>query len=113
MDVEGGQVPDIIIHLSRVVDYDQSVSDLQEAHSHEEEAVGADSSGENFIEVPLQQELFQHQDQVRQYRVFLQDQRQTKQGHEKYILMCTTPSTELILTIKKGMFHSRQAQPEI
>ena len=30
------------------------VSDLQEADSHEEQAVGADSTSKNFIEVPLQ-----------------------------------------------------------
>lgn len=28
--------------------------DLQEADSHEEEAVGADASGEDFVKVPLQ-----------------------------------------------------------
>lgn len=49
-----------------------SLSDLQEADSHEEQTVGSNSTGKNLIEVPLQQELLQHQDQVRQHRVFLQ-----------------------------------------
>jgi len=29
------------------------LSDLQEADGHEEEAVGADTAGEDFVEVPL------------------------------------------------------------
>lgn len=51
------------------------MSDLQEAHSHQEQTVGADPAGENFIEISLQEELLQHQDQVRQDRVFLQSNR--------------------------------------
>lgn len=46
---------------------------LQEADDHEDEAVGADSSGEDFVQVPLQQELLQHEDQVRQHRVHLEE----------------------------------------
>lgn len=57
------------VHVGR----GESESYLQEADSHEEEAVGADSPGENLIEIPLQQELLQHQHQVRQHRVFLKD----------------------------------------
>lgn len=52
-----------------------NLSDLQEADSHEEETVGPNPTSKNLIEVSLQQELFKHQDQVRQYRVFLQNQR--------------------------------------
>jgi len=47
-------------------------TNLQKTNSHEEETVWADSTCKDLIEVPLQKELFQHQDQVRQHRVFLQ-----------------------------------------
>lgn len=52
-----------------------NLAHLQEADGHEEKTVGADSTSENLIEVPLQEELLQHQDQVRQHRVFLQSRR--------------------------------------
>lgn len=45
---------------------------LQEADDHEDEAVGADPSREDLVQVPLQQELLQHEDQVRQHRVHLE-----------------------------------------
>lgn len=44
---------------------------LEEADRHEEEAVGADAPREHLVQVPLQEELLQHQDQVRQHRVLL------------------------------------------
>lgn len=46
---------------------------LQEADSHKEQTVGSDPTSENLIEVPLQKELLQHQHQIRQHRIFLQD----------------------------------------
>lgn len=52
-----------------------NLTDLQEADGHEEKTVGANSTSENLIEVPLQKELLQHQDQVRQHRVFLESMR--------------------------------------
>lgn len=51
------------------------VSHLQEADSHKEKAVGADPSSENLIQIPLEQELLQHQNQLRKHWVFLMDKR--------------------------------------
>lgn len=48
---------------------------LEEADSHVDEAVRTDSSSEHFIQISLQEELFQHQNQVLQvgklFHVFL------------------------------------------
>lgn len=46
---------------------------LQETDDHEDETVRADSSGEDFVQVPLQQKLLQHKDQVRQHWVHLKE----------------------------------------
>lgn len=45
---------------------------LQEADSHQGQTVGADSPGEDLVQVPLQQELLQDEDQRRQDGVLLQ-----------------------------------------
>lgn len=45
---------------------------LQEADGHQGQTVGADSSGEDLVQVPLQQELLQDEDQWRQDGVLLQ-----------------------------------------
>ena len=54
------------------------MSDLQEADRHEEHTVGADPAGEDLVQIPLQQELLQHQHQVRQGRELLQEQTQDR-----------------------------------
>lgn len=45
---------------------------LQEADDHEDETVGADSPGEDFVQISLQQKLLQHKDQVRQHGILLE-----------------------------------------
>lgn len=45
---------------------------LQEADGHQGQTVGADSSCEDLVQVPLQQELLQDEDQWRQDSVLLQ-----------------------------------------
>lgn len=45
---------------------------LQEADGHQGQTVGADSPGEDLVQVPLQQELLQDEDQRRQDGVLLQ-----------------------------------------
>lgn len=46
---------------------------LQEADDHEDQTVRADSSGEDFVQIPLEQKLLQHKDQVRQHWVHLKE----------------------------------------
>lgn len=44
---------------------------LQEADAHEDEGVRRDATGENFVEVTLQQKLLQHHHETGQVRVLL------------------------------------------
>lgn len=50
---------------------------LEEADDHEDEAVRADSPGEDFVQISLQQELLQHKDQVRQHWIHLKAEDET------------------------------------
>lgn len=50
---------------------------LQETDDHKDEAVGADAPSEDFIQIPLQQELLQHKDQVRQHGILLEETAET------------------------------------
>lgn len=57
---------------------------LQEADSHENKAVRADPSSEDFIQISLQQELLQDEDQRWQNGVLLRDgktEREKQTGH--------------------------------
>lgn len=59
---------------------------LEEADSHVDEAVRTDSSSEHFIQISLQEELFQHQNQVLQvgklFHVFLKIIQESVQGFQ-------------------------------
>ena len=57
------------------------MSDLQEADCHEEHAVGANPAREDLVQVPLQQELLQHQHQVRQGGELLREQTQDRHSY--------------------------------
>lgn len=43
---------------------------LQEADTHQYQRVGRNAPGEHLVQIPLQQELFQHQHQLGEHRVF-------------------------------------------
>lgn len=67
--------PQLCFYYSRKLSYpvtDMSLY-LQEADDHEDQTVRADSSGEDFVQIPLQQKLLQHKDQVRQHWVHLKE----------------------------------------
>lgn len=87
-------------NISRFNCCDMTSLYLQETDDHEDETVGADAPGEDFVQIPLQQKLLQHEDQVRQHWILLKakcrDRCGMKMPDSNYRLSKKTPERSIL-----------------